>query len=45
MDRNQVYKKYNIDIHKQKFLDPVPLDKIIYYEEFNNNLKNKKRLL
>ena len=32
MDRQQVYKKYNINSEKQKFLVNVPLKKIIYYE-------------
>ena len=42
MKRKQVYEKYNIDTEKQKFLDPVPLNKIIKYEEFNKSLREKK---
>ena len=32
MNRQQVYKKFNINPEKQKFLDKVPIEKIIYYE-------------
>ena len=42
MERKQIYKKYNINIEKQKFLDLVPLNKIIKYEEFNKSLREKK---
>ena len=42
LTRKQVYKKYNIDTEKQKFLDDTPLDKIIEYEEFNKSLRKKK---
>ena len=42
LTRKQVYEKYNIDTEKQKFLDDTPLDKIIYYEEFNKSLTEKK---
>ena len=42
LTREQVYEKYNIDTKKQKFLDNTPLDKIIYYEEFNKSLREKK---
>ena len=42
LTRKQVYKKYNIDTEKQKFLDDTPLDKIINYEEFNKSLTKKK---
>ena len=41
LTRKQVYKKYNIDTEKQKFLDNTPLDKIIYYEEFTKSLTKK----
>ena len=41
LTRKQVYKKYKIDTEKQKFLDDTPLDKIIYYEEFNKSLRKK----
>ena len=42
LTRKQVYKKYNIDTEKQKFLDNTPLNKIIYYEELNKNLTKKR---
>ena len=42
LTRKQVYKKYKIDTEKQKFLDDTPLDKIIYYEEFNKSLRKRK---
>ena len=45
LTRKQVYEKYNIDTEKQKFLDDTPLDKIIYYEEFNKSLTEKKDIL
>ena len=41
LTRKQVYKKYNIDTEKQKFLNETPLHKIIYYEEFNKSLTKK----
>ena len=41
LTRKQVYKKYNIDVEKQKFLDNTPLHKIIYYEELNKSLTKK----
>ena len=41
LTRKQVYKKYNIDTEKQKFLDNTPLNKIIYYEEFTKSLTKK----
>ena len=42
LTRKQVYKKYKIDTKKQKFLDDTPLEKIIYYEEFNKSLRKRK---
>ena len=45
LTRKQVYEKYNIDTEKQKFLDDTPLDKIIYYEEFNKSLTEKKDIM
>ena len=44
LTRKQIYEKYKINTEKQKFLDDTPLDKIIYYEEFNKSLRKKKRL-
>ena len=45
LTRKQVYKKYKINTEKQKFLDDTPLNKIIYYEEFNKSLTKKKKVI